>query len=188
MGQVENSETSEILEISEIRKLGITFPRFSRFPTFPSFRFATFSFSFLFFSPFFVNVFSNSLIYICNYSSTHYFINTVSLRCVLRFDLKYKWIHNIEIIKCICKIKRWQNCEFLSIFLTKEGSNKYINLLCKMKLWDKLQKEEVVEKYYLKKVFVKTSQNSQENTIVGVSFLVQMVAGLRPESSLKKRL
>ena len=122
------------IENSEIRKLGITFPRFSRFPTFPSFRFATFSFSFLFFSPFFVNVFSNSLIYICNYSSTHYFINTVSLPCVLRFDLKYKWIHNIEIIKCICKIKRWQNCEFLSIFLTKEGSNKYIKLLCKMKL------------------------------------------------------
>ena len=32
----------------------------------------------------------------------------------------------------------------LAIFLTKEGSNKYIKLLCKMKLEDKLQKEEVV--------------------------------------------
>ena len=42
-------------------------------------------------------------------------------------------------------MKRCQNCEFLSIFLTKEGSNKYIKL-CKMKLWDKLEKEEFVRK------------------------------------------
>ena len=38
-------------------------------------------------------------------------------------------------------MKRWQNCEFLSIFLTKEGLNKYIKLLCKIKLSDELQKK-----------------------------------------------
>ena len=37
-----------------------------------------------------------------------------------------------------------------------------------MKLWDKLQKEEVVGK------FNKTSQNSLENTFVGVSFLINL--------------
>ena len=34
--------------------------------------------------------------------------------------LSIKHIHNIS-IKCICKMKRWQNCEFSLIFLTKEG-------------------------------------------------------------------
>ena len=58
------------IENSEIRKLGIIFPRFPRFPTFPSFGFATFSFSFIIFFSFFINVFSSSLFYICNYSST----------------------------------------------------------------------------------------------------------------------
>ena len=61
------------------KKLGIIFPRFPRFPTFPSFRFATFSFSFLFFFSLFINVFSKFLFYICNYSLTLYFINTVRL-------------------------------------------------------------------------------------------------------------
>ena len=37
-------------------------------------------------------------------------------------------------------VKLW----FLSIFLTREGLNNYIRLLCKMKLWDELQKKEVV--------------------------------------------
>ena len=57
-GQGKNSETSTV---GQNRKLGITFPIFL---IFPSFRFATFSF-FVF------------LISFCNYSSTHYFINTV---------------------------------------------------------------------------------------------------------------
>ena len=60
------------IENSEIRKLEIKFPRFPRFPRFPSFRFATFSFSFLIFFSFFRNVFSGSLFYICNHSSTFY--------------------------------------------------------------------------------------------------------------------
>ena len=64
------------------------------------------------------------------------------------------------------KGKRCQNCEFLSLFLTKEGSNKYIKLLCKMKLWDKLEKEEFVGKCSVKKVFLKTLQNSQEKPLL----------------------
>ena len=68
----------------------------------------------------------------------------------------------------------WQNCEFLSIFPTKEGLNKCTKLLCKMKLWDELQKEEVVVKCSVKKVFLKISQNLQENTFVGVSFLIKL--------------
>ena len=63
-------------------------------------------------------------------------------------------------------MKRCQNWEFLSIFLTKEGSNKYIKLLCKMKLWDKLEKEEFVGKCSVKKVFLKTLQNSQEKPLL----------------------
>ena len=43
-----------------------------------------------------------------------------------------------------------------------------------MKLRDELQKEEVVWKLSVKKVFLKTSQNSQENTFVGVSFLIKL--------------
>ena len=74
-------------------------------------------------------------------------------------------------------MKRWQNCEFLSIFLTKEGWNKYIKkILCKMKLQDELQREEVVRKCSVKKVFLKTSQNSQKNNFFGVSFLIKLHA------------
>ena len=39
-----------------------------------------------------------------------------------------------------------------------------------MKLWDELQKEDVV-KCSVKKVFLKILQNLQENTFVGASFL-----------------
>ena len=83
-------------------------------------------------------------------------------------------------------MKKCQNCEFLSLFLTKEGSNKYIKLLCKMKLWDKLEKDEFVGKCFVKKVFLKTLQNSQEKLCWSLFF--NKVAGLRPESLLKKRL
>ena len=39
-----------------------------------------------------------------------------------------------------------------------------------MKQWDELQKEEVVRKCPVRKVFLKISQISQENTFVRVSF------------------
>ena len=94
------------IENSEIRKLEIKFPRFLRFPRFPSFRFATFSFSFLFFFLFysfdlplfhflsyfflfFINVFSVSLFYICNYSSTSYFINIIMTISLTKQDFLY---------------------------------------------------------------------------------------------------
>ena len=80
-----------------------------------------------------------------------------------------KYIQNIE-------IKTWQNCEFLSIFLTKEGLNEYIKFFRKMELWDELEKEEVFVKCSVKKVFLKMSQYLQENTFVGVSFLIKMQA------------
>ena len=70
-------------------------------------------------------------------------------------------------------MNRWQNCEFLFIFLTKEDLSKYIKLICKMKLWDELQKEEVVGKGPVKKVFLKASQNLQKNTFAGV--LLQLI-------------
>ena len=68
----------------------------------------------------------------------------------------------------------------LSIFLTKEGLNKYIKLLCEMKLWDKLRRCSV------KKVFLEISQILPENICVGVSFLISC----RPQTwnSDKKRL
>ena len=71
-------------------------------------------------------------------------------------------------------MKRWQNCELLLVFLT--GLNKYTKLLCKIKLREELQKEEVIRKFFVKKVFLKASQNSQENTFVGVSFLIKLQA------------
>ena len=43
-----------------------------------------------------------------------------------------------------------------------------------MKLWDKLQKEKVIGTFSVKKMFLKTSQNSQENTFVGVSFSIKL--------------
>ena len=73
-------------------------------------------------------------------------------------------------------MKRWQNCEFLSTFLTKKGLNKCIKLLCKMKQGDEFQKEEVVVKCSVKKVLLKISQNLQENTFVGVSFIIKFQA------------
>ena len=43
-----------------------------------------------------------------------------------------------------------------------------------MRLSNELQKEEVVGKCSVKKVFLKTSQNSHENTFVRVSFLIKL--------------
>ena len=86
-----------------------------------------------------------------------------------------KCIHNIE-YKMYLQNEKMADCEFLSIFLTKEGLNKYITLLCKMELWDGLQKEDVVVKWSLKMVFLKISQNLQENTFVGVFFLIKLQA------------
>ena len=77
----------------------------------------------------------------------------------------------------------WQNeriakLRVLSIFLTKEGLNKYIKLLCEMKFSDKLRRCSV------KNVFLEISQNLPESTCVGVFF--NKVAGLRPETLLKR--
>ena len=57
-------------------------------------------------------------------------------------------------MQCICNMKRWQNCEFLSIFLTKEGLNKYIKLLCKTLYKTRRQ-------VFCKKGVVKIDRNSQ---------------------------
>ena len=67
-------------------------------------------------------------------------------------------------------MKKCQICEFLSLFLTKEGSNRCIKRLCKMKLGDKLEKEEFVRKCSVKKVFLKTIQNSQEKPLLDSIF------------------
>ena len=55
---------------------------------------------------------------------------------------------------------------------------------------DSKKAETVVQRCSVKKVFVKISQNSQENTCARVSYLMklQAVAGLRPATLLKKRL
>ena len=58
----------------------------------------------------------------------------------------------------------------------KQGLNKYIKFLCKMKLRDELQKAEVVGKCSVEKAFLKTSQNTQESNSVGVSFLIKLQA------------
>ena len=54
--------------------------------------------------------------------------------------------------------------------------SKYIKLLCKVNLWDKLEKEEVVGKCSVKKVFLKISQNSQEYIFARISFLMKFQA------------
>ena len=61
-------------------------------------------------------------------------------------------------------------------FYNRFGLNKYIKHFCKIKVWDELQKEEVVLKCFVKKVFLKLSQNWQENIFVGVSFLIKLQA------------
>ena len=76
-----------------------------------------------------------------------------------------KYIHNRE-YKMYWKNEKIAKLWVLSIFLTK-GLNKYIKLLCEMKLWDKLRRCSV------KKVFLEISQNLPENTCAGVSFLIK---------------
>ena len=73
-------------------------------------------------------------------------------------------------------MKRSQDCDFVLLFITKEDLDKYIKCLCKMKLWHKLQKEEVVGKCSVKKMFLKVSQNSDENTCVRASSLIKLQA------------
>ena len=107
-------------------------------------------------------------------------------------------------MQCICKMKRWQNCEFLPIFLIKEGLNKYIKLLSKIKLCDELRKEEVVGKCSVKKVFLKSTEThnfaifsycecilKNFTKFIGKhlfgNLFFNKVAGLRPETLLKKR-
>ena len=73
-------------------------------------------------------------------------------------------------------MKRCQNCEFLSTFLTKEGSIKYIKLLCKMKLWEKLEKEEFVGEVFCKKGVFENFTKFTGKTFVGVSVLIKLQA------------
>ena len=54
--------------------------------------------------------------------------------------------------------------------------SKYIKLFCEMKRWDKLRKEVIAWRCSEKRVFLKISQNSPENTCVGVSFLIKLHA------------
>ena len=97
-GQVENSKTSEILEISEFffreflmrvfdfgcraksktrkKETRKNFSEISEISDFSEFSICHFIFFLISFS-LFVNVFSKFLFYICNYSLTVYFINTV---------------------------------------------------------------------------------------------------------------
>ena len=64
------------------------------------------------------------------------------------------------------KGKRRQNCEFLSLFLILRRFEQIYKLLCKMKLWDELEKEEFDGKWSVKKVFLKNLQNSQEKPLL----------------------
>ena len=86
-----------------------------------------------------------------------------------------KYIHNRE-------YKRyWQNEKtaklwILSIFLTKEGLNKYIKLLCEMKLWDKLR-------FYKKGVLRNFITFAW--THLCWNFFFNKVTSLRPETLLK---
>ena len=109
---------------------------------------------------------------------------------VFMYDLQYKmhsqW-HRVP-IRRICKLKKYQNCEFLSIFLTTEGSNKCRKLLWKW--WncerDKLEKEKVFGKCSVKKVFLTLHKIHRKKLCWSLFF--NKVAGPRPQSLLKKRL
>ena len=74
-----------------------------------------------------------------------------------------------------------QNEKTAKLWIFVDFSNKrrlgqiYKKILCKMKLQDELQRE-VVRKCSVKKVFLKTSQNSQKNNFFGVSFLIKLHA------------
>ena len=50
-----------------------------------------------------------------------------------------------------------------------------------------LTSEAVVQRCSVKKLFLETSQNSQENTCARSSFLISLLAGLRPATLLNKR-
>ena len=74
-------------------------------------------------------------------------------------------------------MKRCKNCEFLSTFLTKGGSKKYIKLLCKMKLWEKLEKkEEFVGEVLCKKGVLENFTKFTGKTFVGISVLIKLQA------------
>ena len=88
-------------------------------------------------------------------------------------------------IKCIYNIeykidfqnektgKLWVFCA-----LRKEGLNKYIKLLSKMKLWDKLQKEEVVVKCFEKKNVLRNFKKFTGKHFCW-SLLLNKIAGFR---------
>ena len=85
------------------------------------------------------------------------------ISCVYVLIFSIKCIHNIE-YKMYLQNEKMPKLWVLSIFLTKEGSNKQ-NFFEKWN-WDKLEKEDVVGKCSVKKVFLKSSQNSQEKPLL----------------------
>ena len=120
--QVEHSETSEISEILEsffrdfwirvfdfgCREKEKTWNNFSEISEVSEFSICHFFIFCLNFFFLFVNVFS--VLQIILQIQFHYLINEIWF-LVFMF-----W--STESIKCTCKMKRWQNCEFLPIFLT----------------------------------------------------------------------
>ena len=63
-------------------------------------------------------------------------------------------------------MKKCQNCEFLSLFLTKEGSNKYI----------KLRKRRIRREVFCKKGFLENFPKLTGKNFAGVSFLIKLQA------------
>ena len=165
-----------ILAIGQNRKLGNKKTRnniseISKFSV--CYFFIFFSYFFLLF---FINVFSGS--FFTFVTSVLHFINIVRLSLIdeIWFHVfmfwSIKYIHNREYK---CQNKKTAKLWILSIFLTKEGLNKYIKFLCEMKQWSKLRR------CCVKKVFLGISQNLPENTCVGVSFLIKLqLSDLKP--------
>ena len=68
------------------------------------------------------------------------------------YVLVYKIIHNID-YKMYLQNKKMAKFWVFVDFSNRFGLNKYIKLLCKMKLWDELQNEKIIIKCSVKKVF-----------------------------------
>ena len=83
----------------------------------------------------------------------------------------YVLIYSIKCIRNIEYKMYLQNEKMPKLWVFVDFSNKRrFEHLCKMKLWDKLEKEEFVGECSVKKVFLKTSQNSQEKPLLESPF------------------
>ena len=85
-----------------------------------------------------------------------------------------KCIHSIEYKMYLQNEKMAKLLVFVD-FSNKRRSENIYNFFAKWNC-DELQKEEVVMKRSVKKVFSKISQNLQENTFVGFSFFIKLQA------------